>query len=354
MVLSNRLNLPDRLHDVIRPLQSVHDAIEPILDMVGDARIVMIGEASHGTQEFYDYRAEITKRLITDRGFTACRGEADWPDAWRMNRFARGFNDDGNAAEALAGFKRFPQWMWRNTVVLDFIDWLRSHNNSLATSQPRADFTGIDLYSLGSSMRAVLEYLDKNDPEAASGPLSLFVLRGFRRRPAGVRLRGELRPRRVLRAKSRRAARRAAQPARRSTRNATAASPRTNISTPSRTPALVANAEEYYRDDVPGLVHTWNLRDEHMADTIDALIAIPGPHRPAGRRPRSSSGRTTRTSATPAPPKWASAASGTSGSSCASAGATRRATSASALIPAPSPPPTTGTSRPGPSASAPA
>src|SRR5829696_5909021 len=166
MVLSNRINLADRLNDVIRPLNSPEDAIGPVLDMVGDARIVMIGEASHGTQEFYDYRAEITKRLITDRGFTAVAVEADWPDAWRVNRFVRGFDDDGNAAEALAGFKRFPQWMWRNTVVLDFVNWLRERNDRLAKDasakgKPAAGFYGIDLYSLNGSIRAVLEYLDK-------------------------------------------------------------------------------------------------------------------------------------------------------------------------------------------------
>src|SRR4051794_4712801 len=104
--------------DAILPGDRPQDVFEPLLEMIGDARIVMIGEASHGTHEFYDYRDEITKQLIERRGFTAVCAEADWPDAWRINRFVRGFSDDHNAAEALAGFKRFPQWMWRNTVVL--------------------------------------------------------------------------------------------------------------------------------------------------------------------------------------------------------------------------------------------
>src|SRR5215213_318861 len=109
MTLADQIHLSDQLREVIRPIRSPRDVIDPILEIIGDARIVMIGEASHGTHEFYDYRAEITKRLITDRGFTAVCAEADWPDAWRVNRFVRGFNDDSNAAEALAGFKRFPQ-----------------------------------------------------------------------------------------------------------------------------------------------------------------------------------------------------------------------------------------------------
>src|SRR5437763_14511395 len=156
MVALNRSNLSERLRSVVLPVRSHGDVMAPILDLVGDARVVMIGEASHGTDEFYRYRAEITKRLISDMGFTAVCAEADWPDAWRVNRFVRGFSDDHNSAEALAGFKRFPQWMWRNTVVLEFINWLRERNDKLPDERHKAGFYGIDLYSLGASIRAVL------------------------------------------------------------------------------------------------------------------------------------------------------------------------------------------------------
>src|SRR3954447_10677822 len=139
---STETNLSERLKDVIRPIRSPRDVMEPVLEMVGDARIVLIGEASHGTHEFYDYRAQITQRLIEQRGFTAVCAEADWPDAWRVNRFVRGFGDDANAAEALAGFKRFPQWMWRNTVVFDFVNWLRERNAKLPTGANMAGFYG--------------------------------------------------------------------------------------------------------------------------------------------------------------------------------------------------------------------
>jgi erythromycin esterase-like protein len=107
--------LSEVLRDVVLPLEAPGDAIAPILDLVGNARIVLIGEASHGTHDFYDFRAEITKQLIEERGFNCVCCEADWPDAWRVNRFVRGFDDDASASEALAGFQRFPQWMWRNT-----------------------------------------------------------------------------------------------------------------------------------------------------------------------------------------------------------------------------------------------
>ena len=272
MVLSDRLNLPERLRDVIRPLDSVTDAIDPLLDMIGDARIVMIGEASHGTHEFYDYRAEITKRLITDRGFTAVCAEADWPDAWRVNRYVRGFDDDSGAAEALAGFKRFPQWMWRNTVVLDFVEWLRGHNLSLHNPHSRAGFYGIDLYSMGSSMRAVLEYLDKADPAAAKRARYRYsCFEDFHEDPQaygyaasfdlGKSCEAEVIQQLVeLRQK-------AAEYAKRDGRVA-----EDEYFYAEQNARLVKNAERYYRTMFEGSVPSWNLRDEHMTDTIDALV----------------------------------------------------------------------------------
>ena len=112
------------------PLSGDRDDFDPLLESIGNARLVLIGEASHGTHEFYRIRAEITKRLITEHGFVAVTAEADWPDAYRVNRFVRGVGDDADAADALRGFTRFPQWMWRNADVLDFIGWLRSYNDA--------------------------------------------------------------------------------------------------------------------------------------------------------------------------------------------------------------------------------
>src|SRR5206468_2811378 len=104
-------------------LTGAADDYDPLLELVGNARFVLLGEASHGTHEFYRTRAEITRRLIEEKGFTAVAVEADWPDAYRVNRFVRGMSDDAEAADSLAGFKRFPTWMWRNADVLDFIGW---------------------------------------------------------------------------------------------------------------------------------------------------------------------------------------------------------------------------------------
>jgi erythromycin esterase-like protein len=136
--------------------------------LIGDARIVLLGEASHGTHEFYRERACITKRLIVELGFTALAIEGDWPDAHRVNRYINGAREDGDAEEALRGFRRFPTWMWRNADVLDLVGWLRAHNDGLPRGARKTGFYGLDLYSLGASMEAVVGYLDAQDPTAAA------------------------------------------------------------------------------------------------------------------------------------------------------------------------------------------
>ena len=140
---------------------------DALIDRVGDARIVLIGEASHGTHEFYAERAALTRRLVEERGFTAVAVEADWPDAYRVNSFVRGRGSDRSAGEALEGFKRFPTWMWRNVDVAEFVEWLRARNARPSSSARYAGFYGLDLYSLFTSMEAVVTYLDRVDPEAA-------------------------------------------------------------------------------------------------------------------------------------------------------------------------------------------
>src|SRR6185369_6823124 len=126
--------------DAARPLTGSCSDYEPLIELIGDSHFVLLGEASHGTHEFYRQRAQITKRLIQEKGFTAVAVEADWPDAYRVNQYVRGQNADADAVEALAGFKRFPAWMWRNADILDFIGWLRSHNDSLPSGTDKTGF----------------------------------------------------------------------------------------------------------------------------------------------------------------------------------------------------------------------
>ena len=141
------------------------DGLGPLLDAIGDASLVLIGEASHA-HEFYRLRADLTAALIERKGFNIVAAEADWPDAYRANRWVRLMSDDVDATAALSSFTRFPRWMWRNDVVVDFLQWLRANNANRAAAQP-GGFYGPDLYSLHSSMEAVLGYLDRMDPAAA-------------------------------------------------------------------------------------------------------------------------------------------------------------------------------------------
>jgi erythromycin esterase-like protein len=140
------------LADVIRraahPLTGAAEDYDKLLQLIGDARFVLLGEASHGTHEFYRERAQMTKRLIQEKGFNVVAVEADWPDAYRVNRYVRGTSDDQESVDALAGFKRFPSWMWRNADVLDFVGWLRAHNDALRPERTKIGFYGLDLYSL--------------------------------------------------------------------------------------------------------------------------------------------------------------------------------------------------------------
>src|SRR4051812_20084870 len=139
------------------------DAFGPMFDRFADAKVVLLGEATHGTSEFYRARAAITRRLIEKHGFTVVAVEADWPDAARVDRYIRGVKAEASHDQA---FARFPTWMWRNVEVREFVDWLRAHNQARPRDQ-QVEFRGLDVYSLDRSMAAVLVYLDKVDPERA-------------------------------------------------------------------------------------------------------------------------------------------------------------------------------------------
>jgi len=167
MQTTTETTLTETVREAAHRLTGASYDYDPLMDRIGDARFVLIGEASHGTHEFYHERAQITQRLVTEKGFTAVAVEADWPDAYRINRYVRGASNDEFAIEALADFQRFPTWMWRNTDVVEFLEWLRAHNEALSPRATRTGFYGLDLYSLRASMQAVLQYLDKVDPEAA-------------------------------------------------------------------------------------------------------------------------------------------------------------------------------------------
>jgi erythromycin esterase-like protein len=253
-----------------KPLSGASDDYDRLLDFVGDSSVVLLGEASHGTHEFYRERALITRRLIEERGFSAVAVEADWPDAYRVNRYVRGAPDDADAEEALGGFRRFPTWMWRNAEVLDFVGWLRAHNEHAAGKG--AGFYGLDLYSLYASIDEVIRYLARVDPgsaarareryacfeqfghEQAYGRAATLGITESCRRAVVAQL-GELQ--RSGDAYMRRDGHAAEDELFYAEQNA----------------RLIASAEEYYRSMFADHGTSWNLRDRHMADTLVRLRA---------------------------------------------------------------------------------
>jgi erythromycin esterase-like protein len=241
--------------------------------MVGNSRFVLIGEASHGTHEFYRIRAEITKRLIREKGFSAIAIEADWPDAYRVNRYVQGRGADSDATQALGGFKRFPQWMWRNADILEFTGWLRAYND--ATQAPRkVGFYGLDLYSMHASMEAVLSYLRVVDPQAAlraQQRYACFEQFGESPQAYGYAATAGLAPscENEVVAQLIELQKSAAAYATRDGRLAS-----DDLFFAQQNARVVLNAERYYRAMFGNRASSWNLRDRHMAATLDALIAF--------------------------------------------------------------------------------
>ena len=242
---------------------------------------MLLGEASHGTHEFYFERARITRRLIEEKGFRIVAVEADWPDAYRVDRYVRGVGSDAEAVDALRDFKRFPAWMWRNADVLDFVAWLREHNDEVAEDD-RVGFYGLDLYSLHASVDAILAYLGRVDPPAATRARERYACFDHARDDsaaygyaAAVGLRPSCEDEVVAQLLDLR--RRATEYVRQDGSVAVEA-----FFAAEQNARLVRNAEQYYRAMFRGRDESWNLRDGHMAETLDALVArFDRPHRRA-------------------------------------------------------------------------
>jgi erythromycin esterase-like protein/predicted phosphoribosyltransferase len=255
---------------------------DALLEGIGDARIVLLGEATHGTHEFYRERAFITRRLIEEKGFAAVAVEADWPDAYRINRYVRSSGADEDAVQALAGFGRFPTWMWRNADVLDFVGWLRTHNDAQPVDS-RAGFYGLDLYSLRASMHAVLAYLDKVDPDAARRArrrYGCFDQFGEEMQEYGYAATAGFHPscEREVVTQLLELHRQRLEYASRDGRVAA-----DEFFFAEQNARLVKNAEEYYRTMFKGRADSWNLRDRHMVDTLRELVRFLDRTRPGAR-----------------------------------------------------------------------
>lgn len=270
--------LLDVIRDSATVLGSGDRDYDPLLQMVGDRPFVLLGEASHGTHEFYAMRADITRRLIVEHGFDAVAVEADWPDAYRLNRYVQNIGDS-TVDDAFGDFQRFPTWMWRNTDARDFIGWLHSHN-TLRPAGVHVGFYGLDLYSLYRSAEVVIEYLESVDPEQAGKARRLYACLDHVREPQAYAYETThgLRPPchaavvTLLAELVRNAPKYLGE-------DGNAAQDEQFFA--ERNAHVVLNAERYYREMFGGHVHTWNLRDMHMADT---LLALHNHLRTRGRR----------------------------------------------------------------------
>ncbi|MGM3387233.1 erythromycin esterase family protein [Stutzerimonas stutzeri] len=250
------------------PLPPIDDpSFADAFDRFADARVVLIGEASHGTSEFYRARAAITRRLIERHGFTIVAAEADWPDAAMIDRYVR----HQQPADWLErGFRRFPTWMWRNRDVADFAGWLRTHNASQAPEQ-RVEFRGLDVYSLGTSIREVLAYLDQVDPAAAQAARQRYgCLSPWQEEPAIYGhnvMRGEPSCEEAVVEQLR---------ALLDQRLGYLEKDGEHFFEAEQNARVVLAAEQYYRAMYRGSTESWNLRDRHMFDTLRALLAHRG------------------------------------------------------------------------------
>lgn len=254
------------------PLRSPDD-LDPLLERIGSARIVLLGEASHGTAEYYLWRAAITRRLIAEHGFSFVAVEGDWPDCFQVNRWVKNRADrDLSAVGVLGLYDRWPRWMWANAEVASFLGWLRKHNESTGSD---VGFYGLDVYSLWESMHAVVDYLSESHPEAldtAKAAYSCFEPFGEDPQryahaiatglvPASceqevVALLGDLRSRAA----------------------SSGGDPEAELDVRQNAEVMVG-AERYYRAMIRADEQSWNIRDRHMADTLDRLLA----HHDAGK-----------------------------------------------------------------------
>jgi erythromycin esterase-like protein len=256
--------LVDAIRESARFLGGGRRDYDPLLEMAQGARLVLLGEPTHGTHEVYRERTRITQRLIEELGFRGVVWEADWPDADRTGRWVRGFAAGGDPLE---GFARFPTWMWRNTAVLELVRWLKARNAGLPQER-RAGVYGMDLYSLYASIQAVIDYLDRLDPDAANLARRRYACFDHRADPhaygsaarLGVGRDCEEQAVRMLEELRRRA-------------NADGE----DAFSASQNARLARNAEAYYRSMFGSRIASWNLRDRHMAETLEELLRFLGP-----------------------------------------------------------------------------
>ena len=252
------------------PLKNEAD-LQPLFDRIGDARIVMLGEASHGTHEYYTWRANITKRLIEEKGFNFMAVEGDWPDCYRLNRFIKGYDTNNKSVlNILETFNRWPTWMWANWEIVSLANWMQQHNKNLSADK-RVGFYGLDVYSLWESMESIMKYLKKTDPSALKLAEKAYkCFEPYRENEGSSYARASQFVPDLCQTEVVSLLKEIQQ------KLPTYNSDYENVFSAEQNALIAVNAEKYYRAMIKGGPHSWNVRDRHMADTLDRLLKFHG------------------------------------------------------------------------------
>ena len=264
---------PETLVEEVR--QTTHSLntrqdLDPLLERIGDANFVLLGEASHGTSEYYQWRVRLSARLITEKGFRFVAVEGDWPDCYRLNRYVKGYPEAGkNAYEGLHAFKRLPTWMWANWEIVAFAEWMRKFNRDRSR---KAGFYGLDVYSLWESMESILQYLENKDPQAVQTALQAYqCFEPYGEDPQSYAWSTRLVPEncedeviQLLLEMQQRA-------------NRYDGDPEAGFNA-EQNALVIKNAEKYYRAMVRSDSGSWNVRDMHMMETLERLVDFHGPN----------------------------------------------------------------------------
>jgi erythromycin esterase-like protein len=263
-------NQSNQLVSYLQPLKGVTTDYDSILEVAQDVDHILIGESTHGTHEFYSIRASITKQLILKKGFNVIAIEGDWPDVYRINLYVKGDSSIKNAIDALSGFKRFPTWMWRNEVVVEFIEWLHQYNSTLHPIN-KIGFYGLDLYSLNTSMEIIISYLEKKYPDATKRAKERYAC--FDPFKEDLQIYGYAAMFGVTKSCEDEVVDQLIEFTKRVYQdlqeNGSAEDEFFYIKENTR---LVKNAEKYYRSMFVNKSSSWNVRDLHMIETLDHLV----------------------------------------------------------------------------------
>jgi erythromycin esterase len=252
------------------PFSTIKD-MDPLFERIGDAKIVMLGEASHGTHEYYSWRTQISKRLIQEKGFNFIAVEGDWPDCYRLNRFIKGYEADAKTAfQVLHQFNRWPTWMWANWEVAALAEWMKKHNTGLPANK-KAGFYGLDVYSLWESLDSIMQYLKKTDPAALKVAEKAFrCFEPYRKDEGRSYAHASMLVPQLCQAEVINLLKEIHQKLPQYNTD------HENVFSAEQNALVTLNAEKYYRGMAKGGAESWNLRDRHMQNTLNRLLTFHG------------------------------------------------------------------------------